>query len=124
MTISEQQRILVISQDVFGLLADAGSMGVRQQPHFVLYEEEQPDPEYAEAVRGFRRISEVKHYPSRPDARSVFGWRFDAYFAELPVYLSRCYTLYDSLGGVVHERSLTRGACRNLPGDVLVNSPA
>ncbi|WP_408960527.1 FAD-dependent oxidoreductase [Natrinema sp. 74] len=120
-TISDQHRLLAISQDVFGLLAAAGSMGVRQQPHFVLSEEDQSDPEYATTVRGFRRLSEVERYPRRPDARSVFGWRFDAYFAELPVYLSRCYTLYDSLGGTVHKRSLTRDACRDLPGDVLVN---
>lgn len=120
-TMSGQQRALAISQEIFGLLADTGSMGVRQQPHFVLHEEDLSDPEYADTVSGFCRISEIEQYPHRPNANSVFGWRFNAYFAELPVYIARCYALYESLGGVVHERSLTRETCRNLPGDVLVN---
>ncbi|AHG01868.1 hypothetical protein HALLA_00825 (plasmid) [Halostagnicola larsenii XH-48] len=120
-TFSGQERALSISQEIFGLFADAGSMGVRQQPHFVLYEEDRPDPGYADTVSGFRRISDIERYPHRPDATSVFGWQFDAFFAELPAYIARCYALYDSLGGAVHKRALTRDACRKLPGEVLVN---
>lgn len=120
-TMSGQQLALSISQDVFRLFADAGSMGVRQQPHFVVYERDRADPAYAEVVRGFRRLSEVERHPKRPGARSVFGWQFEAYFAELPAYLSRCYALYESIGGHVFERSLTRDDCRDLPGEALVN---
>lgn len=120
-TMRELPRVFAASQEIFRLLADAGSMGVRRQPHFVLSETDQPDPDYASAVDGFERVANLEVYPRRPTADAVFGWRFDAHFAEMPIYMRRCYALYRALGGTVTERSLTRSAFLDLPGDMLVN---
>lgn len=120
-TMDDLSHVFETSQRFFSLLADAGSMGVRRQPHFVLYDDDRPDPEYAPAVERFRRLSELDAPLPRPDDRSVFGWRFRAYFAEMPVYVRRCYALYRALGGTVHETTLTREQFLDLPGDALLN---
>ncbi|WP_436348518.1 FAD-dependent oxidoreductase [Natronorubrum sp. FCH18a] len=120
-TMRDLPRVFGTSQAVFRLLADAGSMGVRRQPHFVLYEVDRPDPDYATVVDGFERVSDLEAYPRRPDAAAVFGWRFDAYFAEMPAYLGRCYALYRAIGGTVTNRTLTRREFLECSADVLAN---
>jgi D-amino-acid oxidase len=120
-TMADLPRVLAASQDAFGLLAASGAMGVRRQPHHVCHERDHPDPEYAGAVEGFCRLSEVDDHPRRPGADAVYGWRFDAYFAEMPVYLRRLLGLYRALGGTVTRRRVDREDLPSLPGDVLVN---
>lgn len=120
-TMRNLRRVLEHSQDVFGLLWEAGSMGVRRQPSFELFEEDCPDPEYAGVLHGFDRIENVEAYPRRTGAAEVFGWRFSVYFAETPAFLDRCYALYCALGGEVRRREITREEIGSLPGDVLVN---
>lgn len=114
-------RALATSQEVFGLLRDAGSMGVRRQPHFKLSETAIPDPAYADVLEGYERVSDREDHPRRTGADAVYGWRCDVYFAETPAYIARCYALYRALGGVVHRRELTREGFLALPGDVLVD---
>jgi D-amino-acid oxidase len=109
------------SGTVFELLAASGAMGVRRQPHFVCHETDQPDPDYAAGVDGFARLSEVDDHPQRPGAEAVFGWRFDAHFAEMPVYLRRLLALYRAVGGRVRRHELTRESALSLPAAVLVN---
>lgn len=120
-TMADLPRVLAASQDAFAHLAASGSMGVRRQPHFVCYERDHADPEYADAVDGFARVSELQRHPRRPGTSEVFGWRFDAYFAEMPVYLRRLLALYRAVGGRVERREHTRETALALPGDVLVN---
>jgi len=120
-TMENLVHVFETSQRFFEVLADAASMGVRRQQHFVLYEREVPDPSYASAVDKFRRVSALDSYPRRADDVNVFGWRFEAYFAEMPVYISRLYEFYRALDGIIHEQQLNPSQFRSLPGEVLVN---
>ncbi len=120
-TMDDLTRVFGVSREFFRLLADAGTMGVRRQPHFVVFETDRSDPEYASAVTGFRRLADVEWSPRRPGAADVFGWRYRAQFVELPVYFGRCLDLYRALGGTVERRSVTRSGVGDLPGEAALN---
>ena len=96
-------------------------MGVRRQQHFVLLEDDQPDPSYASGVSDFRRVMDVDAIPSRSDVSEVFGWRYRIYLAKLPVYFTRCLPLYRALGGDVIKQSLSSLELDEVPGGVTVN---
>ena len=120
-TMADLPRVLERSEAVFGLLREAGSMGVRRQPHYQVYEEDRPDPVYADVVTGFDRLADVDDHPRRSGAEATFGWRFDVHFAETPTFLVRCYDLYEAIGGVVDRETVSPAAFLDLPGDVVVN---
>jgi len=113
--------VFEISQSVFSLLAESGSMGVRRQEHFVLAEDEPATSPVADALDGYEAIESVDGCPRRSGTEAVEGFRFDVLFAETPTYLARCYALYAALGGIVHRQELSRESFLGLPADVLVN---
>ncbi len=113
------------TQCFFEVLRQSGGCGVRLQRHYEVFEAPASLPPYAEAMRGFRRLSEsgesAPGVPRREGVEAVYGWHFDAYFADLPVYRPRLCALYEAAGGTIIEARLAREDLPDVPGDALVN---
>ncbi len=95
-----------ISQLFLGKLAGLPRYGVRQQPHFEIFEQDRENPDYAPHLAAFRRLTpaelEAPGTPRRPGAGQTFGWGFNVMFCEAPTYVPKLYDLYHRLGGVLH----------------------
>jgi glycine/D-amino acid oxidase-like deaminating enzyme len=125
-TVDDPARHLALAQSFFEILRQSGSCGVRLQRHFELFERPTPTPPYADATHDFERLPEdgtaADGIPRRPGADAVFGWRFRCYFAETPTYLARLFALYETAGGQIETRDLSREDLKTLPEDAFVNA--
>ncbi len=116
---------LRLTHAFFGLLRDAGHFGVRQQPHAEVSEAPRPVPAYAPQMPGYAPLPEDgsghPDAPRRAAADALYGWRFDAFFAEGQRYRPALYDLYRATGGTIRKQRVTRERLGDVPGDVLVN---
>lgn len=114
------------SQSFFEVLRQGGSCGVRLQRHYDVFESPPSVPEYTSVVHDYEPLPEggtsAPGVPRRPGAEAVFGWRFRCYFAETPTYLARLFALYETAGGLIEERTLSREDLKDLPEDAFVNA--
>jgi hypothetical protein len=118
---------LATSQAFFEALRGVPAAAVRVQRHAEVFEAPAPEaPAYAPALRRFRRLPAdgrgAAGVPRRPGAAGVFGWTFDAYFAERPRYARWLAALYRATGGTVTTRRLAPADLPALPGDAVVNA--
>lgn len=113
------------SQRFFEALHRAGTCGVRCQRHYEVFETSPERPAYAQAMKNFHRLPSEgalpEDVPRRPGAEALYGWSFDVFLAEMPIYLPRLYALYEAAGGTIVERHLRRQDLPHLPGEALVN---
>lgn len=95
-----------ISQEFFRALSFRATCGVRTQVHYEMCEEPAIEPpSYAGAVDDFELLRglqvEASGVPRRRGAEALSGWRFNAFFCEVPEYMRHLYDLYETIGGRV-----------------------
>jgi D-amino-acid oxidase len=117
-----------ISQHCFRALSLSGSCGVRRQVHYEISEAvAEPDPPYAGYVDNFERLTadELNRIwlPKRSESGTTFGWKFDAFFCEAPVYLRFLYAFYERIGGRIVPSPAADGLASYLAldHDIFVN---
>ena len=123
--------ILKVSQKFFHRLAFSAGFGVRVQRHYELYEEKVTPPEYARVVKDFIMLDDNgmgwteeknKCVPRRKKSDGVWGWHFNAFFAEVPTYMNTLNKLYKECGGDMEFREIkSLGELENSEADVIVN---
>lgn len=127
-----EKEILEISQQVFHHLAFSATFGVRVQRHYELYEHANPTPpEYARAVKDFTPLNSDgtswmtdHNIPRRKGAKGVWGWYFNAFFAEVPIYMAQLYQLYEASGGfILPDASAIQSIedIQNIKADAIIN---
>ncbi len=119
-----------MSQKFFHRLAFSAGFGVRVQRHYELFEKPIPPPEYARVVKDFTLLDEKgtswtndKNIPRRKGAQGIWGWYFNAFFAEVPTYMNALYELYKTIGGRLREEVGIASVeqIEKLEADVIVN---
>jgi len=102
------QELTRISQLAFHRLAFCSHFGVRQQRHYELFEKPKELPAYAREVKDFTLLKDngtswidERCIPMRKGAKGVWGWHFNAFFAEVPTYIQSLYNLYEAGGGEI-----------------------
>lgn len=125
-----EKEILAVSQKFFHRLAFSAGFGVRVQRHYELSEIPVPPPEYARVVKDFTLLDERgtgwtndKSIPRRKNAAGVWGWYFNAFFAEVPTYMNALYNLYEACGGRlrVDVKISNVEQIQKLDADIIVN---
>jgi D-amino-acid oxidase len=125
-----EKEILAISQKFFHRLAFSAGFGVRVQRHYELFEKLTDPPEYARVVKDFQLLDDNgtswakdKSIPRRKGAPGVWGWYFNAFFAEVPTYMNALYELYKTTGGRIREgiEITSIEQIEKLEADVVVN---
>jgi len=118
--LSENQ-LASISKRFFKLLSMESKYGVRNQKHYELFEEPPLDsigslfkPSYSEVVDNFQFLPEdgsgAPNIPRRSLNGSVFGWMFDMFFVEAPVYIKSLYECFRSISGPHCIKVLSEGS--------------
>ena len=119
-------RIFPPSQEIFEHLHALSMAGMKLHDHFEVFEFPVEPPPYASHMKNFRAINERPRkesapVPRRPGIDDLYGWNFDCYVAEWPIYMKQLYELYGRAGGTVHRRKLTSSDIGSLEPQVVVN---
>lgn len=115
------------SQKIFKKLFDTAGSGVLKYRIFEVYEQEPAEPPLSDRRMNFQRfdgspkqLHSTIDPPARPGAQYLFGWCFDSYFCDMPVYLNYLRKTFEEAGGTIESKILTRESLENLPTDCLV----
>lgn len=107
------QQVSDESQEVFSILAsEADKTGVGIYRMFEVYEKEP-----GEAALGTHRMKfqtfdgqpeklKKLNPPIRPGAKHVWGWTFESYFADMPLYLPFLWMLFQERGGTIIQATI------------------
>ena len=125
-TVSDQ------SQAVFRFFSKIPDSGVSTYRLFEVFENEPEDPPLSSRRMNFQlfdgkseKIKVSLGAPARPGAGHLWGWVFDTYFADMPIYLEYLWQVFLSGGGVVQEIQLSNdeliAGLLNDPNNVIVN---
>lgn len=100
--------ISAASQAVLAVFNADGKSGVHIYRMFEVFEHEPPEPPLAKARMNFRyfagptqRLKETLDPPARPGAQNLWGWCFDTYFADMPIYMAFLWALFETRGGLL-----------------------
>jgi glycine/D-amino acid oxidase-like deaminating enzyme len=105
--ITDESWHLHASLRLFEVLRSRGDAGVRTQRHYEIFEWPQLVASYAEAMPGYHVLpvngKGEPGVPRRADGVPVYGWSFQAYFADMPRYCEFLSGLYCRLGGKLEK---------------------
>lgn len=105
--ISDESWHLQTSLRLFDVLRSRGDAGVRIQRHYEIFEWPQSVASYAEGMPGYHVLplngDGELGVPRRADGVPVYGWSFQAYFADMPRYGAFLSGLYRRLGGELEK---------------------
>lgn len=101
------------SQQVFKHLEQAKNSGVSRYRIFEVYEQEPAEPPLWQERINFQRfdgkpelLRKSMNVPVRREAEQIWGWSFDSFFADMPLYLSFLWKEFKANGGQVIEMEL------------------
>src|SRR5262249_30657964 len=114
-------RISDDSQAVFNQLSQRIDSSVSRYRMFEVFEEEPDEAALASRRMEFQlfdgKPQDLKNTidpPARPEATYLWGWTFETYFADMPLYLSFLWSLFDDWGGLIKLTSLSRDSVADL----------
>ncbi len=112
--VKELPRICDHSQAVFASLHADCRSGVDIYTMFEVYEHEPDAPPLADKRMCFEyfegepdTLNTRLDVPFRPGAEHLWGWRFETYFADMPLYLNFLWSLFSQRGGSTTATNLT-----------------
>jgi len=110
------------SQAVFKQLSQRINSGVSRYRMFEVFEQEPEEAPLASRRMEFQLFNgkplDLKNTvdpPARPEAIYLWGWTFETYFADMPLYLSFLWSLFHQQGGVLTLTSTSRESIADLP---------
>jgi D-amino-acid oxidase len=112
--VANLERISDDTQKVFSALLQEKASGVQIQQLFEVFETE-PDPApLADRRMNFqtfegkpKTVATTVRAPVREGAEHIWGWSFDTYFADMPLYIPFLWSLFSDLGGTVQSVAIT-----------------
>lgn len=94
------------SQEVFAHLAREARSGVGIYRMYEVFEQEPAAALLCSKRLNFKQFDGLPNSfggsikpPIRPTAEYIWGWRFETYFADMPIYLDFLWSLYEERGG-------------------------
>lgn len=106
------------SLKIFGLLDKSGFPGMSVNTHFEVFEYETDRPFYADHLKNYRRIDQDwrtdPEVPKIASPGTLYGWKFDCFFADWPIYLPKLFRWYQELGGTITIREILPGTLDGL----------
>ncbi len=102
------------SQTVFRYLHELGTFGVELYTMFEVFEHEPSHPPFASSRMNFQVFNGSPtslaslDVPYRPEANYLWGWRFETYFADMPIYLQNLWKLFAKREGGFLQKRISR----------------
>lgn len=117
-------RISDESQAVFNQLTRRVDSGVSLYRMFEVFEEEPEAAPLASRRMRFQAfdgkppdLKDTIDPPARPEATYLWGWTFETFFADMPIYLSYLWSLFHARAGRVELTRLSRESVSDLPAN-------
>lgn len=116
------------SQSVFSILCAESRAGVELHEIFEVYEDKPEAPplgsrrmkmEYFDGTP--QTLARTINPPARSAARYLWGWKFNSYFADMPVYLDYLWKLFYERGGQLRTQRITSEILQQSAGRTFVN---
>jgi len=130
--VADLPRVSSDSQAVFAYFAKTAGSGVSIYKIFEVFESEPPsgqNPPLANCRMNFEyfegrpeKLRKSVDPPIRPGAERLFGYSFDSYFADMPLYMPYLYAMFVGGGGAVFKREINAESLSSMPREVpLIN---
>ena len=108
LVIERLPEVMASTQEAFACLHELSTAGLSIYKLFEVFESEPVAPPLKEMRMNFRdfegtvaSLSQTVNPPVRPGADRLWGWSFETYFADMPVYLGWLWQRFLDLGGVL-----------------------
>jgi D-amino-acid oxidase len=108
------QQVSDDSQKVFNYLLKQIGAGVDRIRMYEVFEEEPEEAPLGDSRLNFQvfdgkpaDLKDTVNPPVRPQAEHIWGWAFDTYFADMPLYLPYLLSLFTERGGLVQNERLS-----------------
>ncbi len=111
------------SQKVFEALFKKGFPGMKIHRHFEVFEFTVNEPKYTSFLKNYTLVQYLDEdfLPKRNTDQKLYGWAFDCYIAEFPVYIKQLYKLYKQKGGTILKKNIKRDEVKELQAEVVIN---
>lgn len=127
--VADLPRVSADSQAVFAYFAGQNGSGVSIYKIFEVFESEPASggsPPLADCRMNFRSfdgspesLKQSLDPPVRPGAEMLFGYSFDSYFADMPLYMPYLYAIFIGGGGAVFKREINPESLARFLGTTL-----
>lgn len=111
--IDDLEGISASTQKVFGELQKLPGSGVSVYRMFEVYEQEPGEAPLGNKRMKFETfegtpeaLEKALNPPIRPGAKYLWGWHFETYFADMPIYLQFLWKRFESNGGCIREEHI------------------
>lgn len=111
------------SMQIFDALYEVDFQGMKMHRHYEVYEFPVEVPEYTRHLQNCVLLDEEEpsSVPRQKNTDEIFGWAFDCYIAEWPVYIKKLYMLYEQEGGKIYQTKIKRDDIKKISSEVIVN---
>lgn len=109
------------SQNIFQELFKESFNGLTIHKHFEVFEFEKEHPPYLQLMNNVRSLNQQNDLPKRKEDDDLYGWVFDCFFTDWPVYFPYLMQLYLDSGGQIKRQRLTSEDIPHLPSDIIIN---
>ena len=113
-----------MSQFVFEQLEKHSQTGVNSHKHYELFEQENLLPDYFSFLKNPEEVffdEPRKGVPFRSEFNRLYGWVFDCYFTDWPIYVDYLLKAYHESGGKIIMKHVHPSDIPLLPSQVVVN---
>ena len=125
--VNDLEAISDATQDVLAGLNSNTLSGVLKYRVFEVYEYEPDSAPLKERRMNFQEfdgkpgaLKNTVEPPTRPGADYLWGWVFNSYFLDLPVYIPFLWNQFENLGGKCIKSKVTKELLEQLPDDIAV----
>jgi D-amino-acid oxidase len=125
--VKDLQRVSDDSQTVFEHLFRTQKCGIDTYRIFEVYEDQPGEAALGASRMNFRtfdgpaeKLRQQLNPPIRPGAEYLWGWTFDSYFADMPVYLHYLWDLFLDRGNIEIKR-VSAADLADGPAEIIVN---
>jgi D-amino-acid oxidase len=115
------------SQQAFACLSKAMGTGVHRYQMYEVHEHEPDEAPLASRRLNFQlfdgtpqSLAQTIRPPARPGAKYLWGWAFDTYFADMPVYLDFLWSRFKERGGSICRARLDTNEIFDTSGERVI----
>lgn len=117
------KELFEFSQSIFYELRKLTFPGVTIHKHYEIFESKPEHQAYCDWMPNLQPIEDLNpdEIPRRSKNPEIYGWVFDCFFTDWPLYLPTLYSLYKQNGGTVTNQRLKRHDITELPEQIIIN---
>lgn len=115
------ESLFLQSQKIFYRLFENAFEGLTLHKHYEVFEFDRKHPAYLDCMFNVRELEGQNDLPRRSSAGRLYGWVFNCFFTDWPVYYPHLSRHYLEAGGEIRKRALSGEDIPELPAEIIIN---